>query len=127
MGKSFVIHAVLKPASARLSSQLTPDMCGKWYNIPKRGTQTGTTGTDDEGVVFMVNDRILVPNEASCLGFLGSERTVPDYFGGDSRRREGPTLSVSVTSLRQAGRRPTESCLRIVLESMLVKSRVDWE
>jgi hypothetical protein len=54
------------------------------------GSQTGTAGTDNEGIVFVVDDGVLVAEE--WRGLLCAKRLVCDDASGGSAAREGACL-----------------------------------
>jgi len=54
------------------------------------GSQTSTTGTDNESIVFVVNDRVLVAEERRSL--LCAKGLVCDDTGGGGAAREGASL-----------------------------------
>jgi hypothetical protein len=62
------------------------------------GSQTGTTGTDNEGIVFVVNDGVLVAEERR--GLLCAKGLVCDDASGGSAAREGACL-LSSKALRE--------------------------
>lgn len=54
------------------------------------GSQTGTTSTDNQSIVFMVNDGVLVAEEGRSL--LCAKGLVCDDAGGGGTTREGTSL-----------------------------------
>ena len=62
------------------------------------GSQTSATGTDDEGIVFVVNDGVLVAEERRSL--LCAKGLVCDDTGSGCAAREGASL-LSSKALRE--------------------------
>ena len=54
------------------------------------GSQTSTTSTNDQGIVFVVNDGVLVAEEGRSL--LCAKGLVGDDAGGGGAAREGASL-----------------------------------